>query len=454
VFWVDNDHVIVGHTYLPLAGIPARERSRRTENPAIAEVDVRTGEAQAIVWEPFATFLEQKAGARSDAIVGVDWDAHEKLLTMVRELKDRSRKPEYYVKLGHTWRKRESPFGRSSFMLPFIERKESPTTRPKLYVTGGGCRCTRMLVDPSPEADTFRFGREEILTWRDPKGYEWKGGLIYPIDYQPGKRYPFILQTHGYSDTEFVIDGPSGTTTAFAAQPLANAGFLVLQAGESRTAITNDDQEGKNVADGWKAVIDELDARGLIDPRRVGIIGWSRTGYHVAAMMATYPDVVAAATISDSVQYDYTQSLLAVGAPSATSADQSVTGGPPSKVGYGTWFEQNIFYGLSHSSAALRVEAIGALSLMAMWETYAVYVQAGKPADFVYFPEGSHVLLKPSERLGSQGGNVDWFQFWLQGHENSDPDEKEQYSRWEKLCDLRVTSRPRMPTFCVSSTKH
>ena len=38
-----------------------------------------------------------------------------------------------------------------------------------------------------------------------------------------------------------------------------------------------------------------------------------------------------------------------------------------------------------------------------------------------YFPEGSHVLKQPVGRMGSQGGNVNWFRFWLQGYEDPGP---------------------------------
>ncbi len=146
--------------------------------------------------------------------------------------------------------------------------------------------------------------------------------------------------------------------------------------------------EGKNVADDWKAAIDELATRGLIDPTKVGVIGWSRTGFHVAALMADNPDLIAAATIADAVQYDYTQSVFAVGNSSAIADLEKVTGDPPAKYGFSKWFAENAFYKLIRSHAALRVEAIGLGSLLTMWETYATYAQAGKAADLVIFPGG------------------------------------------------------------------
>jgi hypothetical protein len=53
--------------------------------------------------------------------------------------------------------------------------------------------------------------------------------------------------------------------------------------------------------------------------------------------------------------------------------------------------------------------------------------------DFIYFPKGNHILFSPLNRLGSQGGNVDWFRFWLQGLEDPDPKKAEQNKRWRNL---------------------
>jgi hypothetical protein len=39
---------------------------------------------------------------------------------------------------------------------------------------------------------------------------------------------------------------------------------------------------------------------------------------------------------------------------------------------------------------------------------------------------------------------VDWFDFWLNSHEDPDPSKAEQYSRWRKLRDARDRSENSM----------
>jgi hypothetical protein len=68
-----------------------------------------------------------------------------------------------------------------------------------------------------------------------------------------------------------------------------------------------------------------------------------------------------------------------------------------------------------------------------MWDAYAGLRYLHKPTDLIIFNTDEHVLTNPAMRLASQGGSVDWFQFWLQGYEDPDPAKQEQYKRWRDL---------------------
>ena len=150
---------------------------------------------------------------------------------------------------------------------------------------------------------------------------------------------------------------------------------------------------------------------------------------------ATY---LSARALADSVQYSYTQYLFSGTDKLFADEVERVVGALPSKIGDAQWLERSLVYRMSRAKTALRVEAIGPASLVAMWESFRVHSAAGRPADFVYFPNGSHVLQKPSERSGSQGGTVDWFRFWLQDYEDRDPSKTVQYTRWRKLRALQT----------------
>ena len=63
----------------------------------------------------------------------------------------------------------------------------------------------------------------------------------------------------------------------------------------------------------------------------------------------------------------------------------------------------------------------------------------------VVFLDGIHVEQKPYDRMISQGGNVDWFDFWLNGHEDADSEKAEQYARWRSLRALQEKNQKNAP---------
>jgi hypothetical protein len=83
--------------------------------------------------------------------------------------------------------------------------------------------------------------------------------------------------------------------------------------------------------------------------------------------------------------------------------------------------------------APVRLETIRWDSVLEAWEIYSSLRQQNNPVDLIYMPSGQHILQKPLERYASQQGNVDWFRFWLQGHEDAKSSKRDQYLRWRNL---------------------
>ncbi|MGH8159752.1 MAG: hypothetical protein ACREPQ_16670 [Rhodanobacter sp.] len=73
------------------------------------------------------------------------------------------------------------------------------------------------------------------------------------------------------------------------------------------------------------------------------------------------------------------------------------------------------------------------VALVYGWDDYAALRAQNKPVDLFYIRNGDHVLVKPRERLAEQGMNVDWYDYWLNGHKDLDPAKVEQYRRWDAM---------------------
>ena len=315
--------------------------------------------------------------------------------------------------------------------------KQDLNTPPALWATDRKTGRSKKVWDPNPQLAAFKLGEASEFRWKDKTGYEWIGGVVKPPDYVPGKRYPLVIQTHGFQENEFITDG--AYTTAFAARPLASAGMVVLQMPTRHDRLLTGD-EASDQNEGFESAIERLAADGLIDSEKVGIIGFSRTCYNVESALITDPKRFAAATIADGVDESYMQYLLfSVG--ESHDEEQQIYGSSPFGDGLKEWTKHAPGFHLDRIQTPLRIEAITPASVLEEWEIYASLSKQGKPVDLVYLPDGQHILQKPLERMASQQGNVDWFRFWLQGYEDPDPAKAEQYKRWRELRKLQQTDK-------------
>jgi len=99
---------------------------------------------------------------------------------------------------------------------------------------------------------------------------------------------------------------------------------------------------------------------------------------------------------------------------------------------------------LSKVEAAVRLESYGgsdAGGILSQWEWFIGLSRLHKAVDLIYLPKGTHILDRPSDRMASQQGNVDWFCFWLKAEEDPDPAKAQQYSRWRELRKLQDADR-------------
>jgi dipeptidyl aminopeptidase/acylaminoacyl peptidase len=265
-------------------------------------------------------------------------------------------------------------------------------------------------------------------------GTEVKGGLYWPPDYVPGKKYPLVIQTHGWDPERFWMDGPY--TTAFAAQSLAGKGFFALQVSDPDWHLADTPKEVQVEMAAYESAIDYLDRKGLIDRNRVGITGFSRTCWYVTYTLTHSKHPFAAAAIADGVDYGYFQ-YVASDWPLYRASFEDVNGGPPFGQGLQAWLTRSPAFLMDKIETPLRIQALHPTSLLFEWDWYTGLFRLGKPVELIYIPEGVHVLEKPWDRMISQQGNVDWFCFWLKGEEDPNPAKAEQYKRWRELRKLQ-----------------
>ena len=132
-------------------------------------------------------------------------------------------------------------------------------------------------------ARDFRLPRQEKVEWKGADGVTVEGLVFYPLDYQPGTRYPLVVQTHGgpQASDKFGFGRWSNYV-----QVLTAMGYVVLQPNYRGSTGYGDaflrDMVGsyfKNSHLDVMAGVDHLIALGVADGDRMAKLGWSGGGH-------------------------------------------------------------------------------------------------------------------------------------------------------------------------------
>jgi dipeptidyl aminopeptidase/acylaminoacyl peptidase len=418
VAWAsDGRSVVIDGTYLPLSVTDQVERALREKKTFVAEVKIPSREIIKVTDQDLRL---QK------------WDQKTGRILLKPVNADATRGSVAFERVGSTWRETAIRWEdtRTNTRVD-AELKEDMNTPPKIFVSDPTTKREALLLDLNPQFGDLQFGRVQALSWKTKDGREADGGLYLPPDYLPGRRYALVIQTHGFTKARFWVDGP--WSSSFAAQALAGKGVVVLQVNSFAFKDDRDDsyvlttEEAPRVMANYEGAIDHLDEIGLIDRKRVGIIGFSRTVYYVGYMLTHSEYQFAAATLTDGIDAGYFQAIAFGAGESA-----SLNGGPPFGASLSHWLRNSPAFNLDKVSTPVRLEALGPVAVLESWEWFSGLSQLKKPVDLIYLPYAPHLLIKPWERMVSQQGSVDWFTFWLNGQEDQDPAKAKQYARWRE----------------------
>jgi dipeptidyl aminopeptidase/acylaminoacyl peptidase len=306
----------------------------------------------------------------------------------------------------------------------------------------------------NPEVDGLLLPKTEQITWTTSTGFKAKGLLLLPPDYDPHRRYPVVIEDGSilYSG-EFVCDSGAAHVSSFARAILADAGIAYLV----RYWPGINDSENNYFPKGYPGALGEaafkqdlvesavksLDQRQLIDPAKVGLIGFSRGGWYVEYTLTHSHMPFRAATATDNILYSMGEYWY-WNEGNVSRGEEALYGGPPYGNTLKNWLDYSISFNLNKIQTPLLMEVMGygknyadpdqpPDNLAVHNEVFRGLSRINKPVEYYYYPNELHQPVHPQARISSLQRNVDWFRFWLQGYERPNPDDPDQYKRWELM---------------------
>lgn len=323
-----------------------------------------------------------------------------------------------------------------------VELEQSLNEPPRFVARERTSGARQLVLDPNNDlAGRFSLGHVEWIE-RDVGAHRWQGRLYYPVDYQRGRRYPLVIQTHSFAGREeFSLTsrgahapalGPG--LSAYLAQPLANRGFFVLHGRAVAVALDRDGiYEVQTQIAGVEAVVEALVADGLIDRSRVGIMGYSATGWEVAYAMSHSRFPYAAALMDDNKDGGYLQAAFANW---SYGAAEQLIGAPAFGDGLKAWLQHSPAFNVHRIVTPLLMTVTSDASMLGRWELFSRLRHLHKPVEFYVIPDlahGTHGVQNPTQALALQERALDWWCFWLKQETDPAPGKAAQYEGWRAL---------------------
>lgn len=259
--------------------------------------------------------------------------------------------------------------------------------------------------------DSVRLGAVEEISVASKDGTQISGFMVKPPDFVPGRKYPTVLQIHGGPVAQYA--------NAFmpAWQVLASNGFVVVAANPRGSSGRGEDFAkaiwaewgGKDTQD-VLAVVDYVIGKGIADPDRLGVGGWS------------YGGILTNFVISKDTRFKAATSGASIGNVFAGYGTDMYVREYEAELGT-PWKNFDLYvrnsYPLLHADRIrtptlfLCGERDFNVPLLNSEQMYQALRSTGVDSQLIIYPDQYHGLSKPSYQRDRMQRYLDWFAKYL-----------------------------------------
>lgn len=173
-----------------------------------------------------------------------------------------------------------------------VYRKQDYHESPEIVAVNRVNNSERILFQTNRGLTHYDLGKSELIHYQTKEGDTLRGVLIYPSGYDPGKKYPMVVNIYEKMSYKLHRFNPSSNYqfTGFNAMKLATAGYAVL----FPDIQYKEQAPGISALNCVTAAVEKVIDMGVANPKAIGLIGHSFGGYETAFII-TQTDLFATA---------------------------------------------------------------------------------------------------------------------------------------------------------------
>ncbi len=294
---------------------------------------------------------------------------------------------------------------------------------PDVFVGAADLKDSKQVTETNPFQSDFAWGYSELITYNTDKGRKLQGALFYPAGYEPGKKYPMIVYNYELLSQNVHRYVAPSDRSYYNISVFTTQGYIVLEP----DIVFRIRQPGWSVVECITAGVKEVIEMGIVDSKRIGVIGHSMGGFN-SSFIATHTDgifaaAVAGAPITDLVSY-YGDHHWGSG---IAETDHIETGQERMEVAlyedFQAYVDNSAVFNVQNMTVPLLLEAGDKDGIVAWYqsiELYNIARRAKKNVVMLAYIGEDHGLRKKHNQKDYQRRILAWFGHYLKG-ESAEP---------------------------------
>jgi dipeptidyl aminopeptidase/acylaminoacyl peptidase len=300
----------------------------------------------------------------------------------------------------------------------FVFMMESATESPNYYYTEADFDDPEAITNTNPQQEEFHWAHDELITFTNARGDKLQGRLLYPANYEEGKKYPMITYIYELRSQSLHSYSIPTRTSPYNMRRYSSEGYFVFE--PDINYVLRD--PGVSAVESVVPAVEKVIETGMIDEEKIGLTGHSWGAYQTSFIITQtdiFNSAVAGAPLTNMISM-YNSIYWNVGMTDAQIFEVSQGRFPdPYWMDWDKFVENSPIFNMQNTTTPLLVEFgtdDGAVDFNQGVELYTTMRRMEKPYVMLVYEGENHGLRQRENMIDYATRAFEWHDYFLLGN--------------------------------------